>query len=101
MFLGAPGSPSRFKKVVYLFVSTILGVLLGLIGYALIEIGYFLWAQRHGCIKSFYEASAFLLLLRLALFVIGAVGGFLLGRFWWRKLYIERVWRKDSCRNKS
>jgi hypothetical protein len=90
----APGKPSPLKKTVYLLATTILGVLLSLIAHALIEIDYLNRAFNQGRAVTFYGGCALPPVLSIALLVMGAVGGFFLGRFWWRKVYIERVWAK-------
>lgn len=80
------------KKVVYLFSATILGVLLSIIAHALIEISYLSWAYKHNYIVTFYGGCALPPVLQAALWVAGVVGGFLLGRWWWRMVYVDKVW---------
>ena len=84
----------KFKKAVYLLSTTILGIILSFIAHAFIEIGYLNWAESHGLTVSFYNGCALLPILQITLFLFGAVGGFFLGRFWWRKIYVERAWKK-------
>jgi hypothetical protein len=43
---------------------------------------------------SFYGACALWPLLQIGLWLFGLLGGFFLGQFWWRKIYVERVWIK-------
>jgi len=74
--------------------STILGLMLSFFVHALIEINYLHWAESHNKVITFYYSCALPLLLQISLWFIGAVGGFFLGRFWWRKIYIERSWVK-------
>jgi len=94
MFFKAKLKPTKLKKVVYLFATTVLGILLSLITHALIEINYLRWAENNVLTINFYYGCAFPLALQISLLIIGAVGGFFLGRFWWRKVYIDRVWVK-------
>jgi len=94
MFFNKPKNPSRLKKVIYLFSATVLGVILSFIVHAFIEIGYLRWAESQNLAVSFYSGCALLPALQLALLLSGAAGGFFLGRFWWRKIYIERAWAK-------
>jgi hypothetical protein len=101
MFFNAPGNPSQLKKAIYLSASTILGVLLSFIVHAFIEIRYLRWAESHGRSVIFYGGCALPPALRIALLLLGIVGGFLLGRFWWRKVYIERVWAKKYSAGKN
>jgi len=94
MFFNAPGNPSPIKKAVYLSAAMILGLLLSFIAHALIEINYLSYALKRDWLVVFYGGCALPLALTIALLILGAVGGFFLGRFWWRKVYIERVWAK-------
>lgn len=96
MFFNGPGQPTKLKKVIYLITSTILGFFLSLIGHALIEINYLDWALSQGRLVHFYSGCALPPVLQAALWIIGGVGGFLLGHFWWRKVYIERVWAQKK-----
>lgn len=92
MFLNAPAKPTPLKKTVYLIASAILGLLLGFIVYALLGIEYLHWFVRQGGIGSYSSVSAVLLFLEILFMAIGFVGGFFLGKFWWRKVYVERAW---------
>lgn len=94
MFFNAPGNPTKLKKIIYLSASTILGLILSFLAHALIEISYLSWAERQGRVVTFYGGCALPAALQALLLVLGAVGGFLLGRFWWRMVYVERVWAK-------
>jgi len=75
--------------------ATILGLLLSLIAHALIEIGYLSWARDRGISVTFYHGCALPPWFQAGLVLIGAVGGFFLGRYWWRWIYIDRVWEKN------
>lgn len=97
MLFNAPGKPTRFKKAVYLTASIVLGLLLSFIAHMLIEINYLHWVLNQGRVASFYGGCALLPELRVALWVFGSIGGLFLGRFWWRIVYIERVWEKRKC----
>lgn len=92
MFFDKPVQPTKFKKLVYLIASTILGLLLSLIAHALIEMNYINLVLSQGRLVKFYGGCALPPTLQVSLWIIGGVSGFLLGRFWWRKVYIERVW---------
>lgn len=94
MFFHTAGKPTNLKKAVYLFASTILGALLSFIAHAIIEISYLHWATSQNHIIAFYNGCALLPTIQIALLLIGIIGGFFLGRFWWRIIYIERVWEK-------
>ncbi len=88
------GKPTQLKKVIYLIASIILGLLLSFIAHALIEIGYLRWVLNQGQLAPFYGGCALAPWFQAALWASGIIGGFILGRFWWRKIYIERVWLK-------
>jgi uncharacterized membrane protein YgaE (UPF0421/DUF939 family) len=92
MFFHAPGKPTNLKKAVYLLASTILGLLLSFLVHALIEINYLKVAADQNIAVAFSNGCALSPWLNISLWVLGAVGGFFLGRFWWRKIYIEKVW---------
>jgi len=92
MFLNAPLKAGKSKRIVYLIVSTVLGFLLGFIAYALIEIGYWDAVGGQGNSDSLYVLETIFL-------TVGAIGGFFLGRFWWRMVYIDRVWAKGRRRH--
>ncbi|MFA5886723.1 MAG: hypothetical protein WC863_02990 [Patescibacteria group bacterium] len=96
MIFNVPGKPTRLKKVVYLFAFIILGLLLSLIGHALIEINYLQWVLNQGRVVPFYGGCALPPVLQVALWALGATGGFFIGRFCWQKVYIERSWEKKK-----
>lgn len=96
MFFNAPGKPTRLKKVVYLSGFIILGLLLSFIAHALIEINYLQWMLNQGRVAPFYGGCALPPVLQTALWMLGAIGGFFLGRFCWQKVYIERSWEKKK-----
>ena len=98
MFFNAPGNPSRLKRIVYLFAATSLGVLLSFVAHALIESSYLRWAESQGLIAPFYGGCTLPPALQIGLLALGAIGGFFLGRLWWRKVYIERIWAKKYPR---
>jgi hypothetical protein len=96
MIFKAPSQPTKTKKIIYLIASTILGILLSFIAHIIIEINYLKGASNHNLVVSFYNGCALLPVFQIALSLLGAVGGFFLGRFWWHKIYIERIWEKKK-----
>lgn len=94
MIFGAPGKATSFKKTVYLSASTILGIFLSYLSHAAIEINYINWVQSQDRAVIFYGGCALWPWLQGLLWAGGPIGGFFLGKFWWRKLYVERVWIK-------
>jgi len=101
MFFNAKLNSSRPKHVVYLIAATILGILLSLFAHATIEVLYLGLAQRLGISVTWYGGCALPPVLQIGLILAGGLAGFLLGRFWWRKVYIERVWAKKYRSRKN
>jgi len=94
MIFGKPGKATKLKKAAYLSASVVLGIFLSYLAHAAIEINYLNWAQSHDRIVVFYGSCVLWPWLQILLWAGGAVSGFFLGRFWWRKLYVERIWVK-------
>ena len=92
MFFRPPGKPTNLKKAVYLIAATVLGVLLSFLVHALIEINYLKVAADQNIAVVFSNSCALPSWLNISLWILGAVGGFWLGRFWWRKIYVQKVW---------
>lgn len=87
----------QIKKVVYLFASTILGIILSFLLHAIIELVYLREADDASIIWTSLwgkGSCALPIWLQIGLLVIGMIGGYALGRLWWRIVYIEkRHWR--------
>ncbi len=85
----------KAKKTLYLICSTVLGIILSFIAHAAIEIVHLRTADNITWYKHFGIASCALYpAIAYGLLIIGIIGGFLLGLFWWRIVYIEkRHWR--------
>lgn len=94
MFLKTVGEPTKLKYVTYLAAAVVLGLLLSLLAHAAIEISYLKWLASQGRVAVFYRGCALPPILTAALWLAGAVGGLLLGRAWWRYIYIDRRWEK-------
>lgn len=77
----------KIKKVIYLGVSTILGLSLSLIAHSFIEIIYINKALSQGKMILFYGGCALPPLLQASLWIAGLVLGLSLGLFWWQKVY--------------
>ena len=92
MFHRTPPKPTEQKHVVYLISSTILGLLLSFMVHAAIEINYLSWAAQNKVSVTFYGNCALPPALQIIIWILGAIGGYYLGEFWWRKIYVERVW---------
>jgi hypothetical protein len=94
MFFNSPGKPTSLKKAVYLIAATVLGVLLSFILHAFIEIKYLQSAVSRGLVVTFYGSGVLPPVLNYGLLLLGAIGGFFLGMFWWRLVYVDRIWEK-------
>lgn len=89
MFFNEPGEASSSKRAVYLIASTILGILLGAIVCGFFEIKYLSLAP-----DPFNDGYTRLQILQGIILILGATSGFFVGKFWWRKIYVEKVWIK-------
>lgn len=87
-------NPTKLKKIVYLFATTFLGVLLSFLVHAIIEMSYLSWAWKNNYAVTFYGGCALHPMLQSVIWILGVVGGFLLGCFWWQKVYIDKMWSK-------
>lgn len=97
MFHTTPPTPTKSKRAAYLIASTFLGLLLSFLVYILGEIKYL------SCFVSDYYPTIFWYVgcvvypvVRISIFIVGAMGGFFLGKFWWQKVYIEQVWWRNK-----
>ncbi len=96
MLLNKIGKPTKTKEITYLGLSVILGIILSLNLHALVEMAYLrlLMVQNREII--FYGGCALPGWIQILIWNLGIVGGYLLGKFWWRKIYIERFWDKKK-----
>ena len=83
----------KSKRIVYLISSALLGIILSLLVHAGIEFMYLDWARDAGRNIVWHGGCALPVVIQIPLLLIGALGGFMLGRFWWLKVYIEHAWR--------
>ena len=90
------GKATKIKKAVYLTAAVVLGVLLSVIAHGLIEIWYLKWMASRGMVVEFYNGCALWPWLQVGILLAGIVGGFFLGRLWWRIIYVERKWEKKA-----
>lgn len=86
------------KKTIYIILAIILGLFLSFIVHAGIEIFYInhllekeVLPQPSSLTHQCYLPS----FLQIILLLAGLLGGYFLGRFWWRKVYIERKRQKE------
>lgn len=85
MLFTPPGNPTKLKEGIYLLAATIFGAELT-----------FIMGVLAIAVNPHHNTSQKVLLAWTALIILGAVCGFFLGRFWWLKLYVERVWAKKK-----
>lgn len=98
MFLSAPPNPTRTKHVAYLCAATLLGILLSILIHVGFESLYLNWADSVGHVVHWYWGCALHPAVQIGLLVFGAVGGYLLGRFWRQWVYVDRKWAKGLAR---
>lgn len=79
------------KKIVYLILWIILGLILSFIFHAVIEILYLSWADKNNIVVNWVlnGACALPLWLIILLPILFAILGLWLGLIAWRKIYIE------------
>lgn len=94
MFLSAPPKPTKHKHAAYLAATVLLGIVVSFAVHAGIEAAYLAWTESAGKTVAWYGGCALHPILQIALILGGALGGYALGRFWWRKVYVERVWAR-------
>lgn len=102
MFLSAPPNPTKIKHILYLCATTLLGILLSTLAHIAIESLYLNWAAGAGHAVQWYwspldklgASCALHPAIQIVLLILGAVGGFFLGRLWWKWVYVERRWAK-------
>ena len=81
----------RVKKIIYIILSSLLGIMFSYILHAAIEITYInntnviIWYQHLGI-----GSCALPPYIQYGLLMIGAIGGITLGFYWWRIVYIEK-----------
>ncbi len=86
------------KKNIYVVIAIFLGVFLSFIIHAVIEIIYIKYSLNNGAALAnhpmFGKHCVLPHWLNYGLLVVGIVGGFFLGLYWWKVVYIQkRHWR--------
>lgn len=82
--------------MIYLFCSIILGIILGIIAYALVEKSYINSSLSRGEVPHVVGERGFFLPLGMAnvFLTAGAIFGYVVGVRWWQIVYVEkRHWR--------
>lgn len=89
---------TKTKRIIYLYLSTVMGLLVGIIVWAVAEIKYIIWSLNNGT----YPVSDWnTQLMTILLWIAFAIFGYLVGLWWWRIVYVEhRHWRRRLWRKK-
>ena len=74
-------------NVVYMTSAVFGGLVLSFIAHALIEMAYLRWIEGEGLVAPFYGGCTLTPQIQIGLWVAGAVGGYLFGRWGWRRVY--------------
>ncbi len=104
MFFRVPQIISPWMRPTYLALSALLGLLLSIGAHVLIELWWLSYAQKHGLTITWTTVlgtCSLPLWLQILLPVVGVIGGFLVGRVWWRWVYIERKWEHHFNNQKT
>lgn len=91
------GPQPPWKRPLYLALTTLLGVMVSYVLHALIEVGYLSAAETRGwdvrwTMHLGLGLCSLPVVVQYTLLVAGLLGGFLIGRVWWRWVYVERRW---------
>lgn len=83
----------------YLALSIVLGVVFSYGLHAVTEILYLRWAETRSLEVVWYThfgkgLCALHPIVQYGLLLFGVIGGWLVGRVWWRLVYVERRWSK-------
>lgn len=86
------------KRTTYIILSVIFGFILSIVVHAALEIWYLgeviangegiIWYSGFGMADG---ACSFPLYLQYGLLVLGLISGYLLGRWWWKIVYVEKL----------
>lgn len=95
MFHRRAPKPTKIKHAIYLVAASFLGVLLSNIVHAVMEINYLHRAAANNLTVRWYGGCALPWSVQVGLLVLGVIGGYVLGRWWWRVIYIEQRWRRQ------
>lgn len=92
-----PGPQPRWKRPLYLALTTLLGLITSYGIHAVVELWYLRYLEQSGRLIVWHQHFVLGLcalpdFVQYGLLVLGLIGGWLLGRVWWRWVYIERRW---------
>jgi|SaaInlStandDraft_6_1057023.scaffolds.fasta_scaffold402995_1 hypothetical protein len=84
------------KKIIYIALTTFLGLILSFLVHAIAEMSYIKYALAKGIIlvdHTFFIGGAYCVLpvwLQVGIFILGVGGGFYLGFRWWDYIYVQK-----------
>lgn len=90
------------KKTIYILLTMLLGLILSFLAHALIEINFIKYLLAQGLAPANQTAFGYgycvlPVALQFGLIVLGLIGGYFLGQWWWKIVYIEkRSWGGDK-----
>lgn len=92
-----PGPQPAWKRPLYLGLTTLLGVMVSYVLHAVVEVWYLSAAETRGWDVRWTKhlglgLCALPVAAQYGLLATGLIGGFLMGRVWWRWVYVERRW---------
>ncbi len=94
MFINNPREASKFKHAVYLIASAILGILINYLMLVAIQVILLQWILHSEKNIIFYSGYPPFLILICVFLIMGAIGGFFIGRYWWRIIYVEQRYKQ-------
>ena len=79
------------KKQIYIFLTILLGILLSTIVHAVFEMGFIFWyianPEKYSLGLSWNQLLWLHAIYTVVFFLLGAIGGYFLGKKWWNKIY--------------
>ncbi|MBI5404958.1 MAG: hypothetical protein HY976_01900 [Candidatus Kerfeldbacteria bacterium] len=97
----ATGPQPTWKRPLYLGLTVVLGVILSYVLHSGLEIWYLSVAEGNGWTIVWTKhlgvgSCALPWWVQYGLLAVGIIGGYELGRTWWRLVYVERRWAGDK-----
>jgi len=93
----------KANKTLYVLLTMVLGLMLSFLAHAIIEIKFIISMVRSGLVPVNYSAfghgNCFLpSALQVGLLALGLIGGFFLGQYWWKMVYVQKKhwWQKKK-----
>ncbi|MFH1509204.1 MAG: hypothetical protein ABIE68_03505 [bacterium] len=80
--------PTKAKHVIYLIASTFLGIILSFFVHAVVEMWYLNYLSDNSFEVIWHGGCALPYYLQIIILLAGAIGGFFLGKAWWKLVYL-------------